>query len=246
MIIQGDCLIEMKKLEALSFDGIVTDPPYGIDFQSAWRIDKEQHKPKIANDTRPFIWWLYDAYRLIKSPGVLICFCRWDVQDTFKMAIEVAGFDIKSQVIWDRQSHGMGDLEGSFAPQHDVIWFATKGNFKFAGERPKSIIHSMRLSGADLSHPNEKPIDLMRKLIKPLFTKAHILDPFCGSGSTGVACRDLGLEFTGIEIDPIYVELANLKITGIDPHSEQATFDDALFNITRYPDKRADGQAAVD
>lgn len=236
MIHQGDCLIEMKKLEVETFDAIVTDPPYGIDYQSAWRTDKELHKPKIANDGKPFIWWLHDAYKLMKSPGALICFCRWDVQDVFKIAIETAGFEIKSQVIWDRQSHGMGDLEGAFAPQHDVIWFATKGNFKFAGERPKSILYSMRLSGLDLSHPNEKPVNLMRQLIKPLFEKGHVLDPFCGSGSTGVACRDLGLEFTGIEIDPIYVELANRKITGIDPHSDQVSFDDILWEKTRFKD----------
>ncbi len=235
MIIEGDCLIEMKKLKANSFDAVVTDPPYGIDYQSAWRTDKEQFKPKIANDGKPFIWWLYDAFRVLKNPGALICFCRWDVQETFKTAIECAGFEVKSQVIWDRQSHGMGDIEGSFAPQHDVIWFATKGNFKFLGERPKSIIYSMRLSGEQLQHPNEKPIDLMRKLIKPLCGEAgSVLDPFCGSGSTGVACRDLGLEFTGIEIDPIYAKLSEKKISGINPESEQISLDEVLWNETRF------------
>lgn len=212
-IITGDCLFELKKIETESIDAIITDPPYGIDYQSAWRTDTAKRLAKIQNDTKPFIWFLYDAYRIIKPGGCLILFCRFDVQDVFKMALEAAGFDVKSQVIWDKKIHGMGDLTGAFSPQHENIWFCTKGDFKFPKERPSSIISVSRVFPDKLTHPNEKPVDLMAYLCRSVSAPGGaILDPFCGSGSTGVAAIKEGFDFIGIEIDPKYSELAQNRI----------------------------------
>jgi DNA modification methylase len=65
----------------------------------------------------------------------------------------------------------------------------------------------------DRTHPNEKPVDLMRRLLK-LHTNpgATILDPFCGSGTTGVAAVQLGRRFIGVEIDPGYAKIATERI----------------------------------
>jgi site-specific DNA-methyltransferase (adenine-specific) len=212
-VICGDCLEVMREMPDNSIDSFVTDPPYGIDYQSAWRIDKTQLKPKIANDKLPFIWWLYDAYRITKLTGSLLCFCRWDVQDAFKQAIEWAGFTIKSQVIWDRAVHGLGDLEGAYALQHDVVWFATKGLFKFPNHRPQSIVRSPRVDAEKLQHPNEKPVPLMEKLIRDVSVKGQtICDPFLGSGSTAIAAASTGRNYIGIEISPEYAALAQKRI----------------------------------
>jgi len=203
----------MRGIPDNSVDAVITDPPYGIDYQSARRSDKSKWKPKIANDKHPFIWWLHDAYRLTKEGGILLCFCRWDVQEAFKLAIEWAGFTLKSQVIWDRGNHGMGDLKASFAPQHDVIWFAVKGVFRFPDKRPRSIIKSMRLSGEQLLHPNEKPIDLMEQLIRATTKKGDtVLDPFLGSGTTAIAALNTGRLFVGIEKEEKYCNIARQRI----------------------------------
>lgn len=139
----------------------------------------------------------------------MLCFCRFDVQEAFRLAIVWAGFEIKSQIIWDRMSHGMGDLNGEPAPQHDVIWFATKGKFKLPGNRPKSVVRHMRLSGDDLIHPNEKPVPLMADLIESYSpSDALVLDCFAGSGSTLRAAKDLGRRCIGIEIEERYCEIA--------------------------------------
>lgn len=209
----GDCLEVMKQLPDGSVDAVITDPPYGVDYQSAWRSDKAQWKPKIANDTKPFIWWLHDAYKMTVMGGALLSFCRWDVQEAFKQAIGWAGFTIKSQIIWDREVHGMGDLKGQFAPQHDVVWFASKGRCELRGTRPKSVIRSKRISAEVLTHPNEKPVDLMGDLIvKVTDTGRTVLDPMMGSGTTGVACANLGRKFIGIEIEPKYFDIACKRI----------------------------------
>lgn len=208
----GDCLEVMRSMPDKSVDAVITDPPYGIDYQSARRIDTER-KPKIENDKRPFIWWLHDAFRITKDDGVLLCFCDWRYQDLWKQVIEVAGWTIKSHVIWDRDWHGLGDLNGQFAPQHDVIWFATKGDFSFQNGRPKDVIRSRRLPAEALVHPNEKPKSLMEHLtnsVTGLFST--ILDPFMGSGTTGVVCVQTGRNFIGIEIDPTYFAIAERRI----------------------------------
>lgn len=178
---QGDCLEILRQIPAGSVDAVVTDPPYGIDYQSARRTDPTKRLKKIANDGQPFVWWLLDAFRITKPDGALICFCRWDVQEAFRQAIEWAGYTVKSQVIWDREVHGLGDLNAAYAPQHDVIWFATKGKFAFPSGRPMSVLRSQRLSGDQLTHPNEKPVDLMAQICR------QVTPP--GGGSCGPVHR---------------------------------------------------------
>lgn len=141
------------------------------------------------------------------------------------MAIECAGYTVKSQVIWDRDWHGLGDLNGQFAPQHDIIWYATKGRFLFPNGRPKSVLRYRRIAAESLVHPTEKPIDLMSYLVEMLSTEGNIiLDPFMGSGTTGVACVNLNRNFIGIEKDAHYFEIAKQRIADaqISPQSQIA------------------------
>jgi site-specific DNA-methyltransferase (adenine-specific) len=222
-IICADCLEVLKSMPDKSVDLVLTDPPYGIDYQSARRIDRTEWKPKIANDKEPCVAWIADAARVLDDGGCLLCFCRWDVEDAFKKAIEGAGLIVRSQVIWDREGHGMGDLHAQFAPCHDIIWFATKGDYAFPGRRPESIIRSPRIGGLSLVHPNEKPVDLMRALIVAVSNEGDtILDPFCGSGTTCVAAKILGRKYIGIEISPVYAEIARKRV-------EQAQYEERLF-----------------
>ncbi len=204
----GDCLAVMRDIESESIDAVIADPPYGVDYQSGW-VEEKRRKPKVLNDAKPFIWWLYEAFRLTRVGGCLLCFCGWQTQETFRVAIEAAGFAVKSHVIWDRIGHGMGDLRGAFAPQHDVIWFATKGRFEFAGKRPRSVISVQRLSGSNLIHPNQKPVQLMEQLIIAVVPNGgKILDPFMGVGTTARAARNLGRDYVGIEQAPEYFQQA--------------------------------------
>ena len=80
--------------------------------------------------------------------------------------MKIAGFSVKSVIVWDRVVHGMGDLKSTFAPRYDTCIFAVKGSYAFPNGRPADVIQSQRINGADLRHPNEKPLDLMRRLIE--------------------------------------------------------------------------------
>lgn len=130
-VIHGDCLTVLRQMEAGSVDMVITDPPYGVDYQSNRPRSKNPAArfDKIANDKTPFIWWIYDAYRVLKEGGGALCFSRWDVQQVFMDALRLAGFTVKSVLVWDRMHHGMGDLKGSFAPRYDTCIFAAKGRY---------------------------------------------------------------------------------------------------------------------
>ena len=189
-----------------SVNAIITDPPYGINYVS-------QTGARIKSDKAPFIWFLYDAFRVLKSGGTLLCFTRWDVEQTFIDAIELAGFRVKSEVIWDKVYHGMGDTKAAFAPAHENIVFAIKGKYSFPGGRPKDLVTFSKLGSAQMIHPTEKPVGLIANLITAV-TKPDdlILDPFAGSGSTLVAAKKSGRRFIGVELDDEYYEKARRRI----------------------------------
>ena len=156
-IIHGDSLTVLRQMEPESVDAIITDPPYGINYVS-------QTGASIKNDKSPFIWFLYDAFRVLKSGeagrGGLICFTRWDVEQTFIDAMKIAGFNVKSEVIWDKVYHGMGDTKAAFAPSHENIVFAVKGKYSFPGSRPKDLVTFPKINSSKMVHPTEKPVSL--------------------------------------------------------------------------------------
>lgn len=214
MLHLGDCLDVMQGIPDGSVDMVMTDPPYGMNFQSNWSKAGPRHK-KIEGDSVVDARWLSDAFRILKSGGGLVSFCNWNTSHKWREEIECAGFIVKSQVIWDRMHHGMGDLKCAFAPRHDVIWYATKRRRIFVNGRPVSVMRHKRPSPTDdYGHPTCKPVALMEELINATDDGSGgvILDPFLGSGTTGVAAANTGRRFIGIERDPQYFTAASVRI----------------------------------
>jgi site-specific DNA-methyltransferase (adenine-specific) len=208
----GDCLEVLPGLSGLG-GAIITDPPYGIAYQSARRTDKQEWFPKIANDKRPFVWWLAFAERVLHPEGCLLSFCRWDTAEAFRLAIGWAGLKAGAQIVWDRVVHGMGDPSSRPSPCHDLIWFAARPGYKVPGRRPKSVVRFPRLGGHALEHPNEKPVELMADLVKSYVHPGRpVLDPFMGSGTTLVAAVEQGRPCVGIELDPHHFEVAKARV----------------------------------
>lgn len=206
----------MRSLPDASLDAVIADPPYGIDYQPKFIESAPERKRRILNDGAPFVWFLPECYRVLKEGSGLVCFCRWDVQEDFRRAIDLAGFRVRSQIVWDREVHGMGNCKAQFAPQHDVAWFATKGRFAFPNGRPRSVIRAKRAPSHELRHPTEKPVDLLRPLVVALTRPGEtVLDPFGGCGSTGEAAAREGRGYLLIEQDPDHCATAAARL-GID------------------------------
>ncbi len=222
-LILGDCMKVLPDMESESVFAIITDPPYGISYQSGHFMKGKRLPPgvpqktnrfrPIIGDERPFIWWLGEGARLIKDGGCLICFCRWDVMEVFRQAITWSGLEVKSLLIWDRQGTGMGDLTGVPAPRNDLMWFAAKGDFKFYGKRPADVYSCGKVSPDKMEHPTQKPVSLIRRLVLDYVPPGEtVLDPFVGSGTTALACIQSGRNYIAIEKDEKYHKVAERRI----------------------------------
>lgn len=197
LLIHGDCLDFGRHAPHGFADSCVPDPPYGMGYQG-----KNNKRAPIANDKRPFIWWLNDAYHMLKADAALACFCQWKGQEDFKTAIRLAGFDVRSHVIWDRLNGGMGATHCTFAPRHDVVWFATKGRFRFPNGRPDSVLPHANVPTPRRVHSTQKPLSLMTQIITKMTPSGGIVyDPCMGSGSGGEAAVAAGYRFVGVELD---------------------------------------------
>ena len=190
-IYHGDCREILPSLPKV--DLVLTDPPYGIDYQSAWRIDW-QRKAKIQGDNA-FPLWMFEE---LKPSKAMFVWCRWDI-----LAILPPP---KSFIVWDKGNHSMGDLEHEYGRQWEAIAFYPSLEHKFI-YRPKDIISVMRIAPDKLVHPNEKPVELASKILSANEGNL-ILDSFMGSGTTLRAAKNLGRKAIGIEIEERYCEIA--------------------------------------
>ena len=211
---RGDCLQEIKKIPDKSVDLVLTDPPYGIDFQSAWRTEKEKRYAKIANDKKPFIDFIKEIPRVVKETGAVIVFSRWDVQQKFMDEMERCDMKPKGVLIWHKGGGGMGDLKKSWAADYETAIYWAGEKFEFQHGRPgSSVIKSAKVPTEKIKHPNEKPVDLLRFIISETCPMGGtVLDCFMGSGSTGEAAKKSGRDFIGIELDAKYYEMAKQRI----------------------------------
>lgn len=195
----GDCTLYLgdcrEVLPALGkVDAVVTDPPYGMAFQSNYRTQKHA---AIANDRG--IESLLFACGLQPSHSAYV-FCRWDnLADIPKP---------RSLVTWVKNNWSMGDLDHEHARQTEIAAFYPGPDHFFPKGRPQDVIRAPRTGNNH--HPTEKPEQLMRAFVE--WTSGTILDPFMGSGTTGVACVKLGRKFIGIEIDEGYFDIACKRI----------------------------------
>lgn len=199
----------MKFIPDGSISMILTDPPYGMDFQSNYRIDKYS---KIRND-KDLSWlndWTDEMFRVAKDDTAHYVFCSFHNVDKFKQALEVK-FKVKNMLVWEKNNTSMGDLKADFAPKYEMIIFLQKGRRFINGRRDPNILKFNR-TGNKL-HPTQKPVDLLEYLITKFSDKgAIVLDPFMGSGSTGVAAKNLNRDFIGIELDENYFNIAKERI----------------------------------
>lgn len=205
---QGDCLKVLPTLKEKSIDLVLTDPPYGMSFQSNHR--KEKHR-KIENDNN-LDWvdfWLKELKRICKQDAHIYFFCSFHNLDVFmKKAKESIG--IKNLLVWEKNNTSMGDLFGDYAPKYELIVFQNLGKNLNDGRHP-NILNFNRTNNEN--HPTEKPTDLMQFLIKKSTNENDtVIDMFMGSGSTGVAAKKLGRNFIGIEMDKNYFEIAKDRI----------------------------------
>jgi len=203
----GDSVYEMERaLDDESIDCVITDPPYGIDYVSNYRVVENRVDRPVCNDTPEAAFSLWERTcdvisRKMKPDSHLYVFTSWKVLPQF---IEITSryFNIKNCLVWVKNNWSMGDLDGNYAEQYEIIIYATKGNKKLNGGRDTNVLNFDRVSNAQLLHSCEKPVKLIEYLLDKSTQSGDIVaDPFAGSGTTLVACKNMGRGYWGCEIE---------------------------------------------
>jgi site-specific DNA-methyltransferase (adenine-specific) len=188
-IYHADCREVLPRLPRI--DLVVTDPPYGINYQSHHR---HTIYPKIRGDDK--LPTSVIAQLIGLATRAVYVFCRWDVLKHLP--------EPRSVVAWIKNNWSMGDLAHEHGRQWEACCFYPTSGHEFIKRTP-DVIHANR-TGNNL-HPTEKPVDLITELIGANVGSV-VLDPFMGSGTTLVAAKQLGRKAIGIEIEEKYCEIA--------------------------------------
>lgn len=210
----GDCIALMETLPDESIDCMLTDPPYGLSYQSEHRTLPFE---KITNDDLEEAKAILDqalaiAEKKLRNNSHIYIFATWK---TYPQMQEIVAryFSIKNVLVWVKNNWTPGDLEGNYGHQHEFIIFAHKGRRHLFGKREPNVLHFDRVDGNALQHPTEKPIPLLTYLIeKSTAVGETVLDMFMGSGSTCLAAKRTNRNYIGIEIDKKWYAVAQQRL----------------------------------
>lgn len=202
-VILGDCLDVMPTLPDRSVDAVVTDPPYGSDDTHARHLSTVADRQALHFDgiaENECVSLAQEFIRIAKTWAIFTC--EWHFMEALHRAGVLVQFGI-----W-RKRNGAPQFTGD---RPGTGWEAIaichrSGKKRWNGGGRHAVWDIPRVHG---NHPCEKPLELMRAFVLD-FTGAGatVLDPFMGSGTTGVACIQTGRKFIGIEIDEHYFNIA--------------------------------------
>ena len=209
----GDCLEKMGDIPDASIDAIVTDPPFGIGF-------KYGDKKDVANTANAYWKWFEPIYRemlrVTKDGGFIAI---WQAQLYFSNFWKWFGQDIHIyagcknfvQLRKTPINYGYDPIVMFYKPGIPLRPTKPKRNIDFFVANTAAMVSNTKR--IERKHPCPRPID-QTSIIVENFTleNAVVLDPFMGSGTTGVACKNLDRDFIGIELDPTYFEIAKNRI----------------------------------
>jgi len=200
---------------------MVTDPPYGVDYDPAWRVKaaEEGHLAyaasrigEVRNDDRADWKEAWDCF-----PGDVLY--SWHPPGATSLvhakAIEEAGFVLRMQIIWAKSNFPIG--RGDYHVRHEPCWYAVrKGQAAHRTEdRTQTTLWQINLDkNVEGGHSTQKPVECMARAIRN-HNFPEVYDPFLGSGTTMVAAEQLGRICYGMEIEPKYVAVTLERMSGM-------------------------------
>lgn len=197
----GDCREILPTLSKV--DAVVTDPPYGIGYQAR------------KGDKRRVSGWIHEGEKIVGDDAA------FDPTEWLQLgqcilwgANHFANLLPRGRwLIWDKRGHPDFYGKTTFS-DCEIAWASDPGPDRMYKQIWNGIVREGEPAANNQfrQHPTQKPIALMAWCLGFIDPAAHILDPFMGSGTTGVACANLGRKFIGLEIEPKYFEIACRRI----------------------------------
>lgn len=226
-----DALRWLMEYDGPLFDALITDPPYssgGLHIGSRTQTTDKKYtqggvgtfgqRPDFEGDNRDqrsfLVWmslWLQEAKRVLRPGAPVLLFSDWRQSSLMSDALQCGGMVYRGKVIWDKTEavrHNPG-----FASQHEEVLWGTNG-VNGANEHQIYLagVYRFPVKQHDKHHQTGKPTALMRELVKICPPGGLVLDPFAGSGTTGVAALLEGRQFVGLEITDAYHEIASRRL----------------------------------
>lgn len=233
-LLQGDCLELMKEIPDGSVDMVLMDPPYSsgglfpgdrkvgtrtkytsTDYNGAARF------PDFSGDNmdqRSFTEFmrmvLFKCRQKGKSGSIASVFVDWRNLPAMTDALQGAGWIYRGIVVWDKGTSR--PIPERFRNDCEYIVWGTNGprkaEFKKGVRVYPGCYRVSSVASRDKHHQTEKPVELLERLLAICPDGGVVLDPFMGSGSTGVACVNIGRGFVGMELEPSYFETAQRRV----------------------------------
>ena len=214
-VVCGDCTdatVVAKALNGVSPHLMVTDPPYGVEYDPGWRKDVNRSDGSsnlatgtVLNDDRAD--WR-EAWALFPGDVVYVWHSALHA-GTVAASLEISSFVIRSQIIWDKTRLVIS--RGDYHWQHEPAWYAVrKGKTgHWGGDRKQTTVWQIPHTKSDTGHGTQKPVDCMKRPIENNSSPGQaVYEPFCGSGTTIIAAEMTGRACHAIELNPAYVDVA--------------------------------------
>ena len=236
----ADCVELMRLMPAGSVDAVFADPPYrlstgGVTVKGGRLapVDKGRWDRSLGSFERDHAFnvrWLGDVRRVLKAGGTVWVSGTHHVIFSIGFALQTLGFRIINSVVWEKPDPPPNALHTAFTHAHENLVWASKGrghtfNYDIINSRdPVSQVGSVwripavpRREKRHGGHPTQKPLRLVRRALLACTREGDLVfDPFCGSGTTAVAAKELGRSFVGAELEEEYVRLAGRRIAAAE------------------------------
>ena len=215
-----DCMNVLKEIEDNSVDLILTDPPYNIardnNFHTMGRKGIDFGEWDKGFDLFSYIDLLP---RVCTKDASVVIFNDWKNIGEIAKYAESKGFVIKDMLRWEKSNPMPRNRDRRFVVDYEVAVWLTMPKAKWTFNRQSETYDRPLFKGTLVSgnektaHTTQKPIWLMKEILQVLSNEGDtVLDPFMGSGSTGVACKELNRNFIGVELDKQYFDIAESRI----------------------------------
>ncbi|MEJ6847515.1 DNA methyltransferase [Sinorhizobium fredii] len=217
---------------------MVTDPPYGVDYDPHWRAEAGVNRNRlkmgeVVNDERADWQQAYDLF----SGAVAYVWHAGKYASEVQRSLEASGFTIRSQIIWAKDRFALS--RGDYHWQHEPCWYGVRNKGNWCGDRSQStlwMIPAREDSGH--GHSTQKPVEAMRRPMQNNSSAGQaVYDPFVGSGTTMIAAEMEARIAYCLEINPAYVDVAVRRwqdFTGEKARLDGGpSFDDAAAGAIR-------------
>jgi site-specific DNA-methyltransferase (adenine-specific) len=220
---QGDALLHLPEITPGSVDAVITDPPYMIGAISVGTGNAKCGKwADMENSALWYTAWLKEAMRILKPSGFICACLNWRSLPTYTLAFARARLSISSLLVWDKEWIGPA-AKNQLRPRYELVAIAAMPEAIIRDRSLPDIFACKWMAGHNKTapHPAEKPVALMKHLLTATTQSGDVvLDPFMGSGTTGIASLTLGRKFIGFEREPEYFDIAVKRLAAAEIATE--------------------------